>query len=62
MSDYIVRVRESRKVLRQRYFVTIQAGNGEPLFHSEMLKNPTYALELGQKFAALLDGNLIDET
>jgi hypothetical protein len=62
VSDYIIRVRRSRKKLKQRYYVTIQAGNGEPLFHSEQLTNRGYALELGTKIAGALDATRVDET
>lgn len=60
--SYIVRVRRSRKRIRQRYYVTIQAGNGKPIFVSEMLTNRAYALELAQLATEAFDGNLVNET
>jgi hypothetical protein len=62
VADYVIRVRRSRRRIGQRFWVTIQAGNGEPLFRSEMLKDRRYALELGARFTAKLEGNLVDET
>lgn len=67
MSDYRVYAKRSgkahlRRGMRDKFYVTIVAANGEPLFTSEMLANGSYAVELGQRFAALLDGNFINAT
>lgn len=62
MSDYRIVVQRSPRLLRQRFFVTCIATNGEPEWHSEMYRDKDYALEFGQKWATITDGNLIDET
>jgi hypothetical protein len=49
-------------VIRQRFYVTIVAANGETLFTSEQYRDKSYAIELGQRFAAKLDGNFINAT
>lgn len=49
-------------MLRQKFYVLIVAANGETLFTSEMLRDRSYAVELGQRFAAKLDGNFINAT
>lgn len=62
VSDYKVIAGRSKKKLKQRFFVTIVASNGEKLFTSEMFRDRSYAVELGQRFAAKLDGNFINAT
>ena len=62
MSDYRIVVQRSDKVLRQRFYVVCLAANGESEWHSEMYRDKDYAIEFGQKWAAITDGNLIDET
>lgn len=62
MSDFRIIAQKSGRVIRQRYFVTIVSANGEKLFTSEMLRDRSYAVELGQRFAAKLDGNFVNAT
>jgi hypothetical protein len=63
LSDFRVVAKRSKKFVKERFFVTIvEAGNGKTLFTSEMLRDRSYAVELGQRFAATLDGNFINLT
>jgi hypothetical protein len=63
LSDFRVVAKRSRKIVGQRFFVSIvEAGNGKTLFTSEMLRDRSYAIELGQRFAGKLDGNFINLT
>jgi len=63
VSDFRIVAKRSPRRIRQRFYVTIvEAGNGQTLFTSEMLRDQAYAVELGQRFAAKLDGNFINAT
>jgi hypothetical protein len=62
VSDFRVIAHRSGRVIRQKFYVTIVAANGETLFTSEQYRDRDYAVELGQEFAAKLDGNFIDAT
>jgi hypothetical protein len=62
VSDYRVYARRSVKRLKQRFYVTIVASNGEKLFTSELYRDKDHAVKLGQIFAARLDGNFINAT
>jgi hypothetical protein len=62
VSDYRVIAHRSNKIVRQKFYVTIVGANGEPLFHSEMLRDKSYAVELGQKVAVKLGGDFINAT
>jgi hypothetical protein len=62
VSDYRVLAKRSSKRLKQRFYVTIVAANGRALFKSEMYRDRNYAVELGQRIAASLDGNFINLT
>ena len=62
VSDYRIVVHRSDKVVRQRFYVTIIAANGEPLWTSEMFRDKDYAIEFANRWAAITDGNMIDET
>jgi hypothetical protein len=62
LSEYRVIAQRSNRVIRQKFYVTIVDPNGKTLFISEMLGNKDYAVALGQKFAAKLDGNFINAT
>lgn len=63
MSDFRVIAKRSGRLIRQKFYVTIvEAGNGKTLFTSEMYRDRDYAVELGQRFAAKLDGNFINVT
>jgi hypothetical protein len=62
VSDYRVIVKRSPAKIRQRFHVTIVAGNLKTLFTSENLKNLGYARKLAEDTAQALDSNLIDLT
>ena len=66
MSDYRVRVlrtdAEGERAKAQPYRVRLEAANGEILMTSESYVNRTYAVQLAQRLAGVLDGTLIDET
>lgn len=62
MSDYRLVVNRSKRLIGQRFWVTIIAANGQTLFHSEQYKSQNYARELAHQFAELVDGNYIDLT
>ena len=61
-SEYRVVAKRSRKVTGQRFFVSIVAGNGEPLFRSEMYRDKDHAVETAQTFAKLLKGTFVNAT
>ena len=62
MSDFRIVAQRSGRMIRQKFYVTIVAANGETLFTSEQYRDKSYAIELGQRFAAKLDGNFINAT
>ena len=62
MSDYRVYAKKSPKKLKQRFYVVITASNGETLFTSEMLKDKDYAVTLGQRMSAALNGAFVNGT
>lgn len=62
MSDFRVIAHRSGRLIRQKFYVTIVAANGETLFTSEQYRDRDYAVDLGQRFAAKLDGNFINAT
>jgi hypothetical protein len=62
LNDYRVIAQRSSRIIRQKFYVTIVGSNGKTLFTSEMLRDRDYAVELGQRFAAKLDGNFINAT
>lgn len=62
VSDYKVYAKRSAKRLKQKFYVIIVASNGEKLFTSELYRDRSYAVELGQRFAAKLDGNFVNAT
>ena len=62
MSDWRVVVQRSKRLIGQRFWISIAAANGQTLFHSEMLKNQVYARQLAQRITEALDGNYIDLT
>lgn len=62
MSDYRIYAKRSAKRLRQKFYVTIVASNGEKLFTSELYRDKDHAVTLGQTFAARLDGNFVNAT
>lgn len=62
MSDFRIVAQRSGRMIRQKFYVTIVAANGETLFTSEQYRDKSHAIELGQRFAAKLDGNFINAT
>jgi uncharacterized protein YegP (UPF0339 family) len=62
VSDYRVYAKRSVKRLKQRFYVSIVASNGEKLFTSELYRDRDHAVKLGQAFAAQLDGNFVNLT
>jgi hypothetical protein len=62
VSDYRVIVKRSPAKLRQRFHVTIVAANGKTLFTSENYRNKAHAMDLAERMAGVMDGNLIDLT
>jgi uncharacterized protein YegP (UPF0339 family) len=62
VSDFRIVANRSGRLIRQKFYVTIVAANGETLFTSEQYRDKSYAIELGQRFAAKLDGNFINAT
>lgn len=62
VSDYRVIVHRSARPIRQKFWVTIVAANGQTLFHSEQLKSLEYAKTLAHQTTEALDGNFIDLT
>ena len=61
MSDYRVVAHRSEEELEQPFYVTIVAANGEVLFTSELYRGKDHAVGMGQKVAAALDGNFVNE-
>lgn len=63
VSDYrVIAHRSSKPLLKQKFYVTIVAANGEPLFTSERYRDKDHAIELAQTWAGICDGNFVDET
>jgi hypothetical protein len=63
MSDYkVLANRSSKPLLKQKFYVTIVAANGETLFTSERYRDKDYAVELAHTWAGYCDGNFIDAT
>ena len=61
-SVYRVVAKRSRKVTGQRFYVTIVAGNGETLFHSEMYRDHDHAIETAKAWAKICKGTFVDAT
>ena len=62
VSDYRIIARRSDKLLRQRFHVVCIAVNGEQEWRTEQYRDKDYAVSFAQKWAAICDGNFIDET
>ena len=62
VSDYRIIARRSDKLLRQRFHVVCIATNGEQEWRTEQYRDKDYAVSFAQKWAAICDGNYIDET
>jgi hypothetical protein len=64
MSDEyrVIANRSAVPMLKQKFYVTIVAVNGETLFTSERYRDKNYAVELGRTWAELCGGVFVNAT
>ena len=62
MSDYRIVVQRTGRIIRQKFYVTAVAANGETIWTTELYRDKDHALEVAQTWAGYCDGNLINAT
>jgi hypothetical protein len=61
--DYrVIANRSAVPMLKQKFYVTIVAVNGETLFTSERYRDKDHAVEMGRTWAKLCDGVFVNAT